>query len=182
MTHLGIGQVLSSIALEDVIESKTYNLAQIFGDDKVLVIFVDNHCAYVSHYSKRIEALAAYAYANDLKVVYINPHQQKIPSENTIDQMQRFFRQSNWKGRYFSDPEQQLVRILKANKLPEVFIVQVLNSKVNILFKGPIDDNPQNDKYVGKRYTMDAIDQIKIQGSVKSKGVMNNMGCRILRF
>ncbi|MFQ3213380.1 MAG: thioredoxin-related protein [Marivirga sp.] len=182
LVYKATSQELPSIELEDVMEARTYNLDQIFGDNKVVVIFVDNDCAYVSHYKKRIEALAAHAYSNAFKVVYINPHEQRISSKNTLGQMRSFMEKSKWRGRYFSDPEQQLVQLLKANKLPEVFIIHIVNNKVNILFKGPIDDNPQNVGSVERQYAKDAIFQIKNRGSVDSMQVVNTMGCRILKF
>ena len=49
--HLLNGQSLSEVVLVDIDDSKYYNLNQLIGDSRTLIIFVDNDCPYVDYYN-----------------------------------------------------------------------------------------------------------------------------------
>lgn len=182
ISNYSFSQDLTKIELQDVADSKMYSLTSILGGEKSLVIFVDNDCPYVDHYSKRIKTISEYAQSKGIQVLFVNPHELKNPDQNSLKLMQAFSQNTQWKGRYFSDSKQQFVKLLEAQKMPEVFIVEVAENKIITLFKGSIDDNPQNAKHVNKEYTKEAIDQISRTGKASKSIQMVAMGCRIMKF
>ncbi len=174
-------QTIDGISLKNVTTGQNELLANILAGTKSVIIFVDTDCPFVNSYKQRIKEFSEEAMAKGYKVIFVNPHEEKKPVENSLAQMKRSAAASGWKGTFYSDAGQNLVQILKATKLPEVFIVKTNGKNMNVLYVGAIDDNPQNAAEVKEQFALDALTKITSSGSAAKVSTVT-MGCRIKKF
>jgi thioredoxin-related protein len=174
-------QSIEGVSLKNVNTGKNEAAAAIIGSSITVIIFIDNECPYVNSYQARIKKFSAEALASGYNMIFINPHEEKKPNENSLALMKKFMSTSLWKGTLYSDSKQQLVEVLGATKLPEVFIVKSNGSSLKILYKGAFDDNPQNASQVKTQYAVEALKAVE-EKSQPQKSQMMAMGCRIKKF
>jgi len=174
-------QSIEGVSLKNVNTGKDEAFTAILGGSTTVVIFIDNECPYVNSYKDRIKDFSAEALATSYNMIFVNPHEEKKPTTNSLASMKKFMASSGWKGTLYSDSKQRLVEVLGATKLPEVFIVSANGNAIKIHYKGAFDDNPQNASQVRQHYAENALKALE-EKSQPQKSQMTAMGCRIKKF
>ncbi|MBK6264722.1 redoxin domain-containing protein [Marivirga sp. S37H4] len=174
-------QDIGSIQLKEVKSGQSVALGSKIGNKGAFIMFVDNTCPFVDSYNSRISSFSQKQTEKGYSILFVNPHEKNNPSTDNLASMQKFFSGKNWSGAYYSDPENKLVKLLGATKLPEVFFVQVSGNQLKVLYQGAIDDNPQNAAEVTKNYAENALSSFE-SGAKIQPAKMPAMGCRIKRF
>ncbi|HMR58033.1 MAG TPA: hypothetical protein PKC10_11970 [Cyclobacteriaceae bacterium] len=81
---------------------------------------------------------------------------------------------------YLADKDQIAMEILGARKSTEVFLLSTAGAKLNIVYSGAIDDNPQVAKDVKQFYLKDAMDKL-LAGQKIEIANQRAAGCSIRR-
>lgn len=145
----------------------------------LVLLFVQNECAFVERYQKRITKLLQDFGGQDIRFVLINPNTSKDPLHESQAAMKKKLSAWGWSVDYLADVDQLLTQKTKVHKVPLAVVIQ--SSTGDIWYKGPIDDNPQVPTDVEHPYLQQALQQIK-RGGTPSTGQKIGMGCMVQRF
>lgn len=174
-------QDINKLELTDVNSANKIYLKNIINKKAAFIIFIDNTCAFVDSYDARLTFLSKQLTNKGHLVLFVNPHEKNNPATDNVNASNEFFANKNWTGKYYSDTNQDLVKLLGATKLPEVYFVTLQGTKLNVIYQGAIDDNPQNEKAVKTTYITTA-EEMKANGENVSPTKVPPLGCRIKRF
>jgi len=150
-----IGDKLSNFKLQAANGEWYSNFA--FADKYALCIVVmSNNCKYSEAYWKRILKLNDQYEEDSLAVIAINANDETLAAEESVAHMASLLKKYNHENFvYLKDSEQSTVKALGAEKTPEVFL---FNSKRELVYKGIVDDNWENETQVMMAYLEDAIE------------------------
>ena len=174
-------QDINTLELTQVSSANPVYLKSQINKKGAFIFFIDNSCAFVNSYNARLTFLSKELSASGYSVLFVNPHEQNNPATDNVNASNEFFANQNWTGKYYSDTNQELTKLLGATKLPEVFFVTLDGTKLNVIYQGAIDDNPQNAKAVKTNYVTNA-EEMKSNGKKVSPAKTPALGCRIKRF
>lgn len=174
-------QDINTLELKEVSSGNPVMLKSIINKKGAFIFFIDNTCAFVNSYKSRLTFISSDMASKGYSVIFVNPHEKNNPGTDNINAMSNFFSNKNWTGKYYSDNNQDLVKLLGASNLPEVFFVTLKGTQLNVIYQGALDDNPQNEKAVETTYITEA-EEAKSQGKKVSTAKVPAMGCRIKRF
>jgi cytochrome oxidase Cu insertion factor (SCO1/SenC/PrrC family) len=145
----------TSISLEDL------------KDDVVVLVFLANHCPWVTRVEDRVIDLA-----NDYKgkgvqvvAVCVTPLPEAVPEgynkeyseKDTLDKIRERVKEKKYNFVYGRDDSQKIGREYGAVATPVFF---VLDKERKIRYTGLLDDNIADESKVTKRYVRDAIDAV----------------------
>lgn len=174
-------QDINTLELTDVNSANSIYLKNNINKKGAIIIFIDNSCAFVESYKSRLTFISKDFASKGYSVLFVNPHAKNNPGTDNINASNEFFANKNWSGKYYSDTNQELVKLLGVTKLPEVFFVTLNGTKLNVIYQGALDDNPQNEKAVKTTYITEA-EKMKANGNKVSPAKVPALGCRIKKF
>lgn len=171
-----IGDKLSNFKLQATNGEWYSNFA--FADKYALCIVVtSNSCKYSEAYWKRILKLSDQYEEDSLAVIAINANDAAQDSSESMESMIALLKKYNHESFiYLKDADQSVVKVLGAEKTPEVFL---FNSKRELVYKGIVDDNWENDTQVMMAYLEDAIEYC-LDGVDIDYPEMPGPGCNII--
>jgi peroxiredoxin len=128
-----------------------------FADKYALcIIFTSNSCENSRAYWNRIIRLFDQYEEDSMAVVAINSNDAEQSPEDSMEGMKKQMdRLQHDSFMYLHDADQSVARQMGATKNPEVFL---FNSKRELVYKGVIDDNWENETQVMMAYLEDAIE------------------------
>ncbi len=127
-----------------------------FADRTALVLVVTcNHCPYARTYWSRLINMFNKFEDDNLMILAINPNDAEQYPADSFENMVKLAQELNLPFPYLHDEDQSITKQLGATRTPEVF---VFNSKRNLVYKGAIDDNWENESMVMQVYLEDAIE------------------------
>lgn len=128
-----------------------------FADKYALcIIFTSNSCKQSQAYWKRVIKLFDQYEEDSMAVIAVNPNdasQQPLDSFEEMKKTMKALQHSEFI--YLHDADQTLAKQMGATKTPEVFL---FNSKRELVYRGIIDDNWENESQVMTAYLEDAIE------------------------
>ena len=143
----------------------------------LIVIFSCNTCPMVSMWEDRMKALANSARLNNVGMIVLNPNERIRDRGESLEDMKRRSIKQTYNFVYALDKDHILADAFGATKTPEVF---VFDGSMKLVYKGSIDDNPNNPSGVTKRYVEDAVQALASGNPVEvSRSVPK--GCPIKR-
>ena len=152
---MNIGDKLSNFKLQATNGEWFSNFA--FADKYALcIIIMSNSCKYSEAYWKRILKMSDQYEEDSLAVIAVNANDANQDPSESFDNMKALLKKYNHEGFvYLHDVDQSLVKNLGAEKTPEIFL---FNSKRELVYKGIMDDNWENETQVMMAYLEDAIE------------------------
>ena len=127
-----------------------------FADRTALVIIVTcNHCPYARAYWHRLIKLFNQFEEDNLMILAINANDKEQYPADSFEAMQKLSEELNLPFPYLYDEDQKVAKKLGATRTPEAF---VFNSKRQLVYKGAIDDNWENENMVTRVFLEDAIE------------------------
>ncbi len=128
-----------------------------FADKYALcIIFTSNSCDVSKAYWKRIIKLFDQYEEDNMAVVAINSNDASQKAEDSIEEMKKLMQSLQHENfMYLKDDDQSIAKQMGATKTPEVFL---FNSRRELVYKGVIDDNWENETQVMMAYLEDAIE------------------------
>jgi thioredoxin-related protein len=152
---MNIGDKLSNFKLQATNGELYSNFA--FADKYALcVIFASNTCEYSKAYWNRIIKLADQYEEDNMALVVVNSNDELQDNNESLDAMKAVLKKLKAERMvYLKDADQSLAKKFAATKTPEVFL---FNSKRELVYKGIIDDQWENETQVMMAYLEDAIE------------------------
>ena len=179
-TPLQLGQKapMTDHIMNDV-SDRPVTLDRLKGKYGLVVIFSCNTCPFVIAWEDRYNELYEHAKNNNMGFVLINSNEAKRQGDDSMEQMAAHAKEKGYaEFPYLVDSGHKLADAFGATKTPDVF---VFNGKLELVYKGAIDDNERDRAAVTKKYLMNAIDATA-QGRVPDPATTKSVGCSIKRM
>lgn len=121
----------------------------------LLLIVTCNHCPTARAYWSRLKKLHTQYEEDSLGIAAVCGNDSDKYPQDSFENMQKLAEELNLPFPYLHDPDQAFIKMLGASRTPEVF---VFNRERELVYKGAIDDNWENENAVMLPYLEDAIE------------------------
>ena len=169
----------SKLPSEDIkmldISGKKISLADVKGENGLLVIFSCNTCPWVKRWEDRYVELAKTYKPKGVGVIAINSNESNFQSSESLDEMRKIAEEKKYNFFYAMDDGSKLAKEFGASKTPHVFL---FDKNDNLVYRGAVDDNPKTAKKVKKPYVASAIDAMLVGNDIKYAST-KALGCGI---
>ena len=169
-----MAQEVKNFKLVNVRDNQPVSLDAYADAKGVILIFTSNSCPYDEYYSKRIGALHE-AYRDRMPLILVNSHTEPTESSEKMLENARQFQSSI---PYLSDKDQILMKQLNVRKSPEAFLLENVNGKFTIVYRGAIDDNAQVEADVRHHYLREAI-ELTLKNEKVAVAEVRPVGCNV---
>lgn len=143
-----------------------------------VVVFICNHCPFVSRYTERLNSLHKKYSALGVPLLAINSTDELIFREETFLKMVQTAKNRQYNFPYLRDNTQSAGKNFGANKTPHAFVVWKENNNLTIKYNGSLDDNGGEPSKVRHAYIDDALDSL-LAGKPVATPTTNSIGCEI---
>lgn len=152
---LGIGEkaVLTDVKMEDV-SGELISLQDAKKKNGILVLFSCNTCPFVMKWESRYPDLKAFADKNNVGMIVLNSNYQKRDGEESLEAMKKHAKEKDYNFYYAVDKESAIANAFGGQTTPHAFL---FNSKMELVYKGAIDDSYKSADDVKQPYLKDAI-------------------------
>lgn len=175
---LGIGDkpVLTDVKMEDVSGAKI-SLADVKKENGLLVMFSCNTCPFVLQWEDRFPDLKSWADKNKVGMVILNSNHTKRDGEDSFEAMKKHAKEKGYNFYYALDDQSLIANSFGGQTTPHAFL---FNSKMELVYKGAIDDSYKSAKDVKQPYLKDAITSMS-SGKEVAVAETKPVGCSIKR-
>ena len=175
---LGIGDkpVYTEVKMDDVSGSKI-SLADVKKENGLLVLFSSNTCPFVMQWEGRYPDLKAWADKNKVGMVVLNSNHQKRDGDDSFEAMKKHAKEKGYNFYYALDDQSLIANTFGGQTTPHAFL---FNSKMELVYKGAIDDSYKSADEVKQPYLKDAISSIATGKEIVVKET-KPVGCSIKR-
>ena len=173
---IGDKPVLPEVKMDDVSGAKI-SLADVKKENGLLVMFSCNTCPFVLQWEDRFPDLKAWADKNKVGMVVLNSNHQKRDGEDSFEAMKKHAKEKGYNFYYALDDQSLIANSFGGQTTPHAFL---FNGKMELVYKGAIDDSYKSAKDVKQPYLKDAIASLS---SGKKIAVVETkpVGCSIKR-
>lgn len=177
-SKLSIGDkpVLSAAKMDDVSGAKI-SLADVMQENGLLVLFSSNTCPFVLQWEDRYPELKAWADKNKVGMVVLNSNHTKRDSDDSFEAMKNHAKEKGYNFYYALDDQSVVANAFGGQTTPHAFL---FNSKMELVYKGAIDDSYKSAKEVKQPYLKDAIASLS-NGKKIAVTETKPVGCSIKR-
>ena len=175
---LGIGDnaVLTDVKMEDV-SGVNISLKDVKKENGILVLFSSNTCPFVMQWEGRYPDLKAWADKNKVGMIVLNSNHQKHNAEESLEAMKKHAKEKDYNFYYAVDKESAIANAFGGQTTPHAFL---FNSKMELVYKGAIDDSYKSAEDVKQPYLKDAISSLSA-GKEVAVSETKPVGCSIKR-
>ena len=171
---LGSGLPLEEVKMMDI-TGKEVSLGEAKGENGLLVIFSCNTCPWVIKWEDRYVELAKKYQSKGVGVIALNSNETTFGSVDSMDKMKVHAKEKGYNFYYAMDNGAKLAREFGATRTPHVYL---FNAENQLVYRGAIDDNANNQKKVKKPNVADAIDAMLTGNTIKYAST-KALGCGI---
>jgi peroxiredoxin len=145
-------------------------------EDVVVVVFLANHCPYVTAIEDRLIDFANDYQGKSVKLVGIAVSGRSTRDKDDLKAIKdRRENEKKFNFAYGFDESQDVGRAYNATNTPQFF---VLDKDRKIRYQGAYDDSPMNEAKATKQYVRDAVDAL-LAGKEPPKTETQQIGCGI---
>lgn len=173
---LGSKAPMTDVAMTDV-SGDTHTLADLAGENGLLVMFTCNTCPWVKAWENRYNEVADAARANDIGVAFLNPNEAMRDGEESLEAMQARAEAQGYTFPYLVDENHALADAFGATRTPEAFL---FDGDMTLVYHGAIDDNARDASAVEHRWLQQALGAVA-SGSDIETAETKSIGCTIKR-
>ncbi len=156
-------------------DGKQYSLADVKGENGLVVAFICNHCPYVQAIIDRFVEDAKALQAEGIGVVAINSNDYRFVPDDSPPMMKRFAAQHGFSFPYLVDEDQSVGKTYGAVCTPDFF---GFDAEGKLQYRGRLDDARMGDPTGRNTELLDALRQIA-QGGKGPEEQYPSMGCSI---
>jgi peroxiredoxin len=159
------------------ISGKQYSIADVKGENGVLVMFSSNTCPFVIKWEGRYIETKKWADQNKVGMIVLNSN---CANRNGVDSMEEMKKHAAAKGYnfpYVIDGGSKIANSFVGQTTPHAFL---FDKDMKLVYKGAIDDNHDNASAVKKHYLKEAISAIA-SGKKVEIAETKPVGCSIKR-
>ena len=167
------------------IDGKANTLLDLKGDKGLLVIFSCNTCPFVvgngsktEGWEGRYNGLAELAESLDIGMVLVNSNEAKREGDDSLAAMKEHAKEAGYTMPYVVDEGSKLANACGARTTPHVYLY---NSKLELAYRGSIDDNVNRSEEVKERYLHMAMQRMAEGKKIKTTET-KAIGCSIKRI
>ena len=172
--EIGSGMPGMNYKLKDI-SGNTTTLADVKGNKGTLVIFSCNTCPWVIRWEDRYVSIADKYTPKGIGVIAVNSNAGRFDGDDSLEKMVKHAKKNDYNFPYAQDPRSQLASKFGATKTPHIYLFD--NNDV-LVYRGAIDDNARDARFVDEPYLANAIDQL-IAGNPIEKPISKAIGCGI---
>lgn len=168
---LGSAQVIKD-PLQAIGMNGKYVSLNVDGVEGIVLFLTDTRCPYDDHYLERMHKYAA-QFTGKIQFFFVNSSAEDTPEE--------IRKQADAWGPtvpYLHDADQSVLRTLGGKRTSEVFLLQKSTGGLQLIYRGPLDDNPQVSEDADKNFLLDAI-QAMLSGQKPAPVTARVAGCFI---
>jgi len=175
---LGIGDkpVLTDVKMDDISGAKI-SLSDVKKENGLLVLFSSNACPFVIQWEGRYPELKAWADKNKVGMVVLNSNHQKRDGDDSFEAMKKHAKEKGYNFYYALDDQSAIANAFGGQTTPHAFL---FNSKMELAYKGAIDDSYKSANEVKQAYVKDAISDLS-GGKKIAVTETKPVGCSIKR-
>lgn len=179
MLHAGLkpGDVAVDFKLENV-DNREVALSDYKNQKGLILVFTCNPCPFAKAYEQRIINLHKKYADQGFPVLAINPNDEKISPEDTMEKMKSLASERAYPFPYLKDETQEVYRAYGATRTPHIYLLQMDEGEFKVAYIGAIDDNAMDSGAVSNRYLEDAIASIQA-GKTPNPNTTKAIGCTI---
>lgn len=141
----------------------------------VVVVFTSSNCSWATKYIDRLKAMSEKYAPLGITFLAINSNDTTM---SELDAVSRVREGSPYGFPYLKDEDQAVAKLLKATKTPEVVVLQPVNKRFEVLYRGKVDDNPLDAGLVKHNFLQEALDAV-LAGKKYEVPVTPPSGCNI---
>lgn len=160
------------------VDDATVSLSDYSDQKGVIVVFTCNPCPFAKAYEQRIIQLHKKYADLGFPVVAINPNDEEVSPEDTVDKMKTRSADKGYPFPYLKDASQEVYKAYGATRTPHIFLLENKGGKFKVAYIGAIDDNAMDAASVSKTYLEDAIRAV-MTGSKPEPATTKAIGCTI---
>lgn len=175
--EIGAATPLTDVAMQDV-SGDFLTLAEIAGEQGLLVIFSCATCPYVKAWEDRYATLAETAETLGIGMVALNPNTAYRNRGDSFEDMQAQAETQGYTFPYLLDEDNNVADAFGATRTPHVFL---FDADLTLQYRGAIDDHAQSVAGVRTHYTLDAM-QAMVAGNALERTTTRSVGCSIKRL
>lgn len=172
-----LGDAVADFRLKSV-DGRTVSLADYRAQKGLIVVFMSNHCPFAKAYEDRIIALDRKFSSQGYPVLAIMPNDPTAYEEDAFENMKARARDKGFSYTYTIDETQATARTFGAMRTPQVYVLKQTNGQFILEYTGSIDDSPQDEASVQRRYVDDAVSSLLAGRPVQSP-ITKPIGCAI---
>lgn len=135
--NLGQGDDAPDFTLPDA-WGKPVSLADVGGENGLLVVFACNHCPFVVHLADALGKFAEEIAAQGVATVAVNSNDLEKYPQDGPEFMKTFAAERGWKFPYLVDESQQVARSYSAACTPDFFL---FDAGKRLFYAGQFDDS-----------------------------------------
>ncbi|GAA5520948.1 thioredoxin family protein [Aliifodinibius salicampi] len=172
--EIGAKAPLTDVEVTDV-SGETLTLAEVAGENGLLVNFSCNTCPWVKAWEDRYNPIAELAEGNGIGVIALNPNAAIRDEGESMEDMKERAESSNYQFYYALDKQAKLAEAFGATRTPDIFL---FNSDMELVYTGAIDDNAKSAEDVEKTFLKNAIENLVAGNEIDPK-TTKALGCTI---
>ena len=153
-------------------EKSQWSLASVRDGELVILAFVSGNCPFDTYYSSRLKKLIETQ--QHIRFIGVNSNSDEMSNSGLNSAIGAA---SGLKTIIF-DANAELAGQFDVKKSTHMIFLTKNLGKVKVLYSGPIDNNPQNEKAADQFYLLDAI-SLYAQGKMPVQKTTGVMGCVI---
>lgn len=146
-------------------------------DNGLLVVFSSNTCHTVVESHLRIMDICNYALDNKVGVIILNSNEANRDGSDSRLAMKTYAETQGYNWLYVVDKNSEIADAFGAVRTPECFL---FNKMGRLVYRGAIDDSPNNEKQVKRDHLKEAIKETVRDKPVSVKET-ESTGCPIRR-
>lgn len=173
---IGDKPVLPEVKMDDVSGVKI-SLADVKKENGLLVMFSCNTCPFVLQWEDRFPEIKAWADKNKVGMVLLNSNHTKRDGEDSFEAMKKHAKEKGYNFYYALDNESLIANSFGGQTTPHAFL---FNSKMELVYKGAIDDSYKSASDVKQPYLKNAITSLS-SGKAVAVAETKPVGCSIKR-
>lgn len=162
--------------LWNVVNNQHVNMNTLMQPSGLLVIFTCNTCPYVVKAQERTQEIIELARNLNYGIVFVNSNEAQRDKADSKEEMKAYAKKHHYVN-YLLDENNQLADSYGATKTPEVFL---FNGARTLVYKGAMEDNPNNPAASEIIYLKDAMHAV-IGGAEANPNSTKSIGCSIKR-
>ncbi len=159
------------------ISGNSFSIADVAGENGVLVLFSSNACPFVLKWEGRYNELKKWADQHKVGMIVLNSNEKNRSGVDSFEEMKKHAAEKAYNFPYVVDKESLLANGWTAQTTPHAFL---LNKEMKLVYKGAIDDNHDDAASVKSAYVKDAIAALSGGKEIAVKET-KPVGCSIKR-
>lgn len=172
-----LGDAIADFRLKSV-DGRTVSLADYRNQKGIIVVFTSNHCPFAKTYENRIIALDRKFATQGYPVLAIMPNDPSVYEEDSFDNMKARAQTKAYSFPYTVDDSQTTTRAFGASRTPEIYVLKQVSGQFILEYTGTLDDNPQDETSVQRRYVDEAVTNLVVGRPVQSP-ITKPIGCAV---